>query len=200
MGWDESNCWFEIEVPTLSCTHAVKPPGQRNMCFEPLPSPHQISGSGFTCLGPRTTRRTCARAHELGTCKDTDELQRLVGWNECSLGLWRLSRSRLLASIWSANPGALQPSYATRALGLHQTQALRSVPKLHCTATRAHFKCKPCALDRVPWAAKHGPRALHFPSIFRLGQHVSGYRRHDERALQPPNLIGVATSCGWVGG
>jgi hypothetical protein len=26
-----------IEVPTLSCTRTVKPPGQRNMCFEPPP-------------------------------------------------------------------------------------------------------------------------------------------------------------------
>jgi hypothetical protein len=94
--------------------------------------------------------------------------------------------SRLLASIWSANHGALQLSYATRVLGRHQTQALCNVSKLHCIATRAQSKLEPCAFDSVPWAAKHGPRAPHASSFFRLGLQVSGHRRHNESALQPP--------------
>jgi hypothetical protein len=95
--------------------------------------------------------------------------------------------SRLLASIWSVNHDALQLSCATHALGRQQTQAMCSVPKLHCIVTRTQSKLELCAFDSVPWAAKHGPRAPHASSFFRLGLHVSGHRRHSESALQPPN-------------
>jgi hypothetical protein len=75
------------------------------------------------------------------------------------MSMLEVESSRLLASIWSANHGALQLSYATCALGRHQTQALCSLPKLHCIVTRTQSKLEPCAFDSVPSAAKHGPRA-----------------------------------------